>query len=87
MRYVRCLASALLAVAALAGGPAFAAGMCQTDHLTCASAMPVGGYCECTSRGNTEGGTIVTRPISRRSASSNATAGGCGAQPNSPGCR
>jgi hypothetical protein len=82
MRFTGYLAFAFLA-AALTGGPAYA-NMCRTDNLTCATTMPVGGYCECTSHGNTEGGTVLNRSESRRG--TNATAGGCGAHPNNPGC-
>ena len=78
------IAFALLAAAAVAGGPA-RANMCQAGPLTCATAMPVDGYCECTSRGTTESGSVVSRPVARRS--TNSTAGGCGANPNAPGCR
>lgn len=59
--------------------------MCQAEKLSCATAMPVDGYCECTSRGQTESGTVVARPMSKRP--TNATAGGCGTSPNAPGCR
>lgn len=80
----------LLSAAALAAGivlaaPADAANMCQTETLSCATTMPIGGYCECTARGRTEDGTVAERPVARRRI--NATAGGCGAQPNAPGCR
>lgn len=84
MRRIVYLTFALLAAAVVTGGPAFA-NMCKTDNLTCATTMPVGGYCECTSRGTTEGGTAFTRIETRRPP--NATAGGCGAHPNDPGCR
>ena len=47
--------------------------------------MPVGGYCECTSRGRTEDGTVAK--AGARPGPANATAGGCGAQPNAAGCR
>ncbi len=83
MRRTSILAIALLAGAALYGGPA-RANMCQAGPLSCATAMPEGGYCECTARGTTESGTVVARQ-SRRPA--NATAGGCGARPEAPGCR
>jgi hypothetical protein len=68
---------------ALAGGPA-RANTCQADKLTCPTAMPVGGYCECTARGTTQGGT-VTAPAPHEHY--NATTGGCGANPGAPGCR
>jgi hypothetical protein len=84
MPRLQSLGLAVLAAAAIAGGPARAAS-CQAEHMMCATAMPVGGYCECTARGATESGTVVDKPMSRRV--TNATAGGCGAHPNAPGCR
>lgn len=84
MRAFFCLTFALTAAVALAGGPAHAA-TCQAEGLTCPTTMPVGGYCECTSRGKTQGGTVVEKAASPKR--SNATAGGCGANPNAPGCR
>ncbi len=85
MRRIGFLTFAVLAAAALDGGSAFAAHICQAGRLTCATTMPIGGYCECRGHGMVEGGTVVTRrePHGRI----NATAGGCGAHPNSPGCR
>ncbi|MBV9758388.1 MAG: hypothetical protein JO047_15175 [Alphaproteobacteria bacterium] len=83
MRRIGFLIFALLPAATFTGGPA-QANMCQTDHFSCATAMPLGGYCECTSRGNTESGDVVSR-VERRGV--NATAGGCGAHPEDPGCR
>lgn len=71
-----------VALAALAA-PASAANMCRTASLSCATTMPVGGYCECTARGQTEDGTVASAAPRR----TNSTAGGCGAQPNSAGCR
>ena len=70
----------------LSAGSAQAAGICKADHLSCGTTMPVGGYCECTSKGSTEGGTVEARPVSR-GAKVNSTAGGCGANPNAPGCK
>jgi hypothetical protein len=84
MRTIRTVTYALLAAAALAGGPALA-NVCQAGRLICATTMPVGGYCQCTAHGNTEDGTVFARPPSK--APVNATAGGCGSQPNAPGCR
>ena len=84
MRFSKYLAFAVLAAATLAGAPARAANICQTDNLTCATTMPVGGYCECTSHGNTQDGTVV--PKSAPGHKVNSTAGGCGAHPNAPGC-
>ena len=84
MRSVSYLSFALIVGLALAS-PAFAANTCQADNLTCATTMPVGGYCECTARGATHSGTVMSRPA--RGRTDNATAGGCGAHPNAPGCR
>jgi hypothetical protein len=69
----------------IASGPALAANTCEAPLLTCATTMPVGGYCECTARGQTHDGTVTARPA--RGQRDNATAGGCGAHPNAPGCR
>jgi hypothetical protein len=67
----------------LAGTPAFAAGICKAEKLSCGTNMPVGGYCECTARGVTESGTVVERTR----APVNSTSGGCGTRPNAPGCK
>ena len=80
---MRSIALAAATLGFLAG-PALAT-VCQTDHLLCASTMPADGYCECSARGTTEGGTVVLKAPPNRAI--NATSGGCGAQPNSPGCR
>jgi hypothetical protein len=85
MRFTLCLSGALLAVAALGGGAASAANICQAENLTCVTTMPLGGYCECTARGNTQGGTVVSKAGARQRV--NSTAGGCGAHPAAPGCR
>ncbi len=74
---------AILALSCAA--PSFAANMCSAPPLSCATTMPIGGYCECTSRGETKDGTVIDRPV--RGKRVNSTAGGCGAQPNAPGCR
>ena len=84
MRRISLPALALFAAAALPGGPAMA-NMCQAGPLSCATAMPEGGYCECTARGTTESGTVVAGRQTRRP--TNSTAGGCGARPDAPGCR
>jgi hypothetical protein len=84
MRALAYVPAALIALATLSGGAALA-NMCQTDHLTCATTMPIDGYCQCTSRGMAEGGTVVPRAAPHQPV--NSTAGGCGSQPNSPGCR
>ena len=84
MTSIRHLAFAFLAAAALPAGPALA-NVCQTDRLMCATTMPAGGFCECTAHGQTEGGTAFVK--APRGQKMNATAGGCGAHPNNPGCR
>jgi hypothetical protein len=84
MRLAAYLSCALLAAAAL-GGQASAANICQAAKMTCATTMPAGGYCECTSHGQTQGGTVVAKAAPHHPV--NATAGGCGANPNAPGCR
>jgi hypothetical protein len=87
MRHFGYLAIVLLAAATPVGGAAFA-NVCQADTLMCATTMPVGGYCECRVRGQTEGGTVLSNAEARQSRRPlNATAGGCGAEPNAPGCR
>lgn len=85
MRRIGHVAVALALVTAT-GGPALAAGICQTQKFTCATTMPLGGYCECTARGQTEDGTVVDR-APRRGGRTNARAAGCGIHPNDPGCR
>jgi hypothetical protein len=84
MRFLGYLVFALTTAIALNNGAALA-NTCQAENLTCPTTMPVGGYCECTSRGATQGGTVVERPAPRTR--QNSTAGGCGAHPNEPGCR
>lgn len=85
MRATRYFALALLAAAAIGGGPAFAA-TCKTDAMTCATGMPIDGYCECTAHGTTESGTVVANAPPRHMMKG-AKAAGCGAHPNDPGCR
>lgn len=84
MRLTGYLSCALLAVAAL-GGPASAANICQAEKMTCATTMPVGGYCECTAHGNSQDGTVVSKATPSHKV--NSTAGGCGANPSAPGCK
>jgi hypothetical protein len=84
MRGFIILAAALVGGVA-AVGPAQAAGICRTASLSCATTMPIGGYCECTAHGRTQDGTVAERVIARHGI--NATAAGCGAHPNAPGCR
>jgi hypothetical protein len=86
MRLTGYLTGALLAAAVLGGGAASAANICQADNnMTCATTMPIGGYCECTARGNTQSGTVISKAGPRERV--NSTAGGCGAHPDAPGCR
>lgn len=84
---MRCLylTCGLLVAAAFGGGSALAANICRAGPLTCATTMPLGGYCECTSHGNVEGGTVAPRAERHRRV--NSTAGGCGTHPHAPGCR
>ena len=79
------LIGALLAAALLGGGPASAANVCHAETLTCGTTMPVGGYCECTAHGATQGGTVASKAAPKHKV--NSTAGGCGAHPQAPGCR
>jgi hypothetical protein len=46
--------------------------------------MPVDGFCECTSHGITQAGTVTTPAPHEHY---NSTAGGCGVNPGAPGCR
>jgi hypothetical protein len=85
MRFTGILTAALLATGVLATTPAFAANVCKAERLSCATTMPVGGFCQCTSRGNTEDGTVVQSGAARGKV--NATGAGCGADPKAPGCR
>jgi len=83
MRIALYVAAPLLAM--VSGGSAVAANICRAEKMTCATNMPVDGYCECTAHGVTQGGTVVSG--SRRTRPLNATAGGCGDHPGAPGCR
>ena len=83
MKSLGYLTAALITVIALSGGQALA-NTCRTDRLTCSTAMPTGGFCECASNGITEGGTVTTPAPHEHS---NSTAGGCGVNPGAPGCR
>lgn len=85
MRSIKVLSLALAAAAALSGGSALA-NVCQADNnLWCATAMPVGGYCECSAHGQTAGGSVIAKAPAQTKI--NSTAGGCGSNPNAPGCR
>ena len=83
MRFMKCLAFALFASAALSSGPAFAS-VCQTANLACATTMPMGGFCQCTAHGTTEDGTVMSK--AKPNQALNGTAGGCGTHPTAPGC-
>jgi hypothetical protein len=77
MKFFAAVAVALTAAAGVAA-PSARAAICQTETMTCGTTMPIGGYCECRARGQTEGGDVVAkakRPV-------NSTAGGCGADAN-----
>jgi len=84
MTPLRCLAAAFVTAAAIGGGHALA-NTCRAGPLICPTAMPVDGYCECTMHGAALGGTVTATaaPYGHY----NATTGGCGAEPNDPGCR
>jgi hypothetical protein len=84
MRIVASLSFALLTVTAVAA-PALAGNICQAGKLTCPTTMPVGGFCECTSHGATQDGTVVKKAAPSRKV--NATGAGCPAQGGTPGCR
>jgi hypothetical protein len=78
------LMAALTVAMALGGGQALA-NVCQAENLICPTTMPVDGYCECSAHGVTKDGTVV--PKAPPQGHVNARSGGCGAQPNQPGCR
>jgi hypothetical protein len=82
MKFSLALASLLVAGSAV-GGTAARANTCQAETLMCTTTMPIGGYCECTSKGATQSGTVTATPPRRPV---NSTAGGCGAHPEAPGC-
>jgi hypothetical protein len=84
MRCSQAISVVVLAFGAIASSPALA-NSCQAENLTCPTAMPVGGFCECTVHGVTKDGTVVAKAAPHRRV--NSTAGGCGAQPGAPGCR
>jgi hypothetical protein len=89
MRSIRTASLALLAATAFAGTALMSvpahANVCQAGPLICATTMPVGGYCVCRSKGQMQDGTVIPRAPAQ--SKMNSTAGGCGAQPNAPGCR
>jgi hypothetical protein len=83
MRSLACYAAAMAFFIAFSGGIALAS-VCQTDHLLCATTMPVDGYCQCTARGGAEDGTVVAK--APHGMKINSTAGGCGTNPKALGC-
>ena len=83
MRVTSFLPAALALAGLLSAGPALA-NVCVAENLSCPTKMPVGGFCECTAHGQTKDGTVAAKAPDRKT---NATAGGCNAQPNSPGCK
>ena len=85
MQFRGILTAALLATGMLASVPASAANVCRAEKLSCPTTMPVGGFCQCTARGATQDGTVMTAAEARRPL--NASGGGCGADPKAPGCR
>jgi len=79
------LRGTLILAATLAARTASATNICQAEKLTCATTMPVGGFCECTAHGVTKDGTVIPKPAHH--APINSSGAGCGAQPGSPGCK
>lgn len=75
--------AAVMAAGVLAGAPAFAANMCKTENMSCATTMPVDGFCQCTSQGPTQDGKVVA---DQAPAKANATSVGCSANSKDPGC-
>ncbi len=84
MRHALPSAAAILLVAAFGGAAAQAANTCHAETLSCATTMPVGGYCECTAHGTTKSGTVIAKAPAQPK--TNASAAGCGAHPGAPGC-
>jgi hypothetical protein len=85
MRISGFLTAAVFVASVLGGTPAFAANVCKAERLSCATTMPVGGFCQCTSKGTTEDGTVVSPGQTRGKL--NASGAGCGADAKAPGCR
>lgn len=85
MRMIGLLGGAFLLAATVAPGPAAATNICQADNgVTCATGMPVEGYCECHARGQVVGGTVVGPMGAARS--QHASRADCRANPQAPGC-
>lgn len=83
MRSIRYIFLGFITVVALTGGPA-AANVCVAKPLTCATTMPLHGYCQCEAHGVTANGTVMRKPATYHKV--NSTAGGCGIHPNAAGC-
>ena len=85
MRMIGFIGGAFLLAATFAPGPAAAANICRADNgVTCATGMPIDGYCECHARGEVQGGTVVGSVGSARS--QQASRADCSANPQAPGC-
>jgi hypothetical protein len=83
MKALSYLAAALMTATTIAGGHALA-NTCLAGPLICSTTMAVDGFCECRAHGTTLAGTVATTPAPH--VPYNATAGGCGAYPDDPGC-
>jgi hypothetical protein len=84
MKAVVYLATALIGAMAIPGGHATAANVCRADPLVCPTTMPIDGFCQCKANGMTANGTVTDASAPARHY--NSSAGGCGADPNDPGC-
>jgi hypothetical protein len=78
------LGGAFLLAATFAPGPAAATNICRADNgVTCATGMPIDGYCECHADGQVQEGTVVGAMTGRTQHASRAD---CTANPQAPGC-
>ena len=84
MRLTAALTALLVVAAPLGASQAAPANICQAKTLSCPTKMPVGGFCECTAKGQSEDGTVIAKPAPGKKV--NSTAGGCGSNPGAPGC-
>lgn len=78
----------ILLACTLLAGVAFAApanaNVCRTDGgRTCATGMPIDGYCQC----GTEGGTVVQAAVAPRRMTHSMSHPDCGKNPQAPGCQ
>lgn len=74
----------LVAIATIAGGPALA-NTCQADDgTTCATGMPIDGYCQCHVHGMTKDGTVI--PAAQQRSSRPVSRPDCRVTPQAPGC-